>query len=160
MEGSSNGVRAIIARLQEKAVYVHCWAHSLSLALQKTCQIRIINNYSVLLNRVGNLFNTPKRNNVLHAQAALIQGTRKKTVRPLSETRWTALAISTDSFLILLPAIVDSLRIISVNRDMFPEASTRAQAANILDGILNFEFILTATVSKLVHEGRLIKELR
>jgi len=146
MRGSLNGVQALITKRQNLCVYVHCWAHSLNLALVNTCKLPIVAKHISLLKEVGNFFVSPKRNQILRLQSQKLKSTKKQTVRAICATRWTALSESTETFLTLLPAIINSLHVIASPNSTFAARSTRTEARHILNNILNFEQILTATV--------------
>ncbi|KAJ8891153.1 hypothetical protein PR048_010667 [Dryococelus australis] len=60
MPGKCTGAQSI-----SKAVYVHCSAHSLNLAITKIREIQAIRNSIVILSRAHNFFNTPKSKGVL-----------------------------------------------------------------------------------------------
>jgi len=101
----------------------------------------------MLMRQIGSFFVSAKRNDILQNEARKLNGTRLRTVKALSTTRWTSLAVTTDNFLTLLPAVVRALRVIAVPTGGFTEPSTRSEAQQILNSILHFEHILTAVVS-------------
>jgi len=65
MAGEFRGVQKIINDQFPKALYVHCSAHSLNLAVSSSSNIRPIRNCLGIVEKLHVFFNTPKRNNVL-----------------------------------------------------------------------------------------------
>lgn len=65
MSGEFKGVQAIIKEHSPKALYVHCSAHALNLAISDSCNIPDIRNTVGVISKVYNFFNTPKRQAIL-----------------------------------------------------------------------------------------------
>jgi len=65
MSGQFKGVQTIIKSKYPKAVYVHCSAHSLNLAVSTASGITPIRNCLGIIEKAFTFFNTPKRNSIL-----------------------------------------------------------------------------------------------
>lgn len=65
MSGHLKGVQTIIRATYPKALYVHCVAHSLNLAVSKASNILPIRNCLGVVEKIYGFFNSPKRQNVL-----------------------------------------------------------------------------------------------
>ncbi|KAF0702938.1 52 kDa repressor of the inhibitor of the protein kinase-like isoform X3, partial [Aphis craccivora] len=65
MSGQYKGVQSIIKAQYPHAIYVHCAAHSLNLAISTASEIQSIRNFLGIIEKFYVFFNTPKRNTVL-----------------------------------------------------------------------------------------------
>jgi hypothetical protein len=114
MAGELRGVQKIINDKFPKALYVHCSAHSLNLAVSSLSNIRPIRN---CLGRVEKLlvsFNTPKRNNVLQNEFEKANHSPNiTTFKRLCATRWVQRYDALNDFCELYPYVVKSLSYIT-----------------------------------------------
>ena len=88
MSGCEKGVAARIQEVVPHALYVHCYAHRLNLALQDTLEAneRLRNGIGVIQS-LYNFFNSPKRQNILRE----VEGSDLEPfikLKSLSKTRW------------------------------------------------------------------------
>lgn len=114
MSGQFNGVQAIIRRNYPKAIYVHCAAHSLNLAISKSCEIPQIRNCLNTIEKLYDFFNTPKRQNVLLKKIDESDNNpSSKTLKRLCATRWTSKYEAVQDFLELFGYVAESLDEIS-----------------------------------------------
>ncbi|XP_060845700.1 uncharacterized protein LOC132925309 [Rhopalosiphum padi] len=89
MSGQYKGVQAIIKKKYPKAMYVHCAAHSLNLAVSTASGIQPIRNCLGIIEKYYVFFNTPKRQNVLLTNIENSNEDPKvKTLKRLCATRW------------------------------------------------------------------------
>lgn len=65
MSGKYKGVQAIVREKYPKAIYVHCAAHTLNLAVSNASNIQPIRNCLGIIEKLYDFFNTPKRQNIL-----------------------------------------------------------------------------------------------
>ncbi|XP_008182427.1 zinc finger MYM-type protein 1-like [Acyrthosiphon pisum] len=65
MAGQFKGVQTLVRSKYPKALYVHCAAHSLNLAVSTASGIKPIRNCLGLIEKAYTFFNTPKRNSIL-----------------------------------------------------------------------------------------------
>jgi hypothetical protein len=146
MAGRFQGVQARISHLYPGAVYVHCYAHKLNLALVEACSVVSVQRFLELLKSLGKFFRTPKRREVLSRYASDVEGTRKRKISVPDSTRWTDNAESAITFIQLIPAIVDALEDIAKSSN-FSSDDTQATAERLQNDILDFETVLAGVVS-------------
>lgn len=79
MRGLFNGVQAIIKQSYPLALYLHCFSHSLNLAIFDACDVKSIRNAVGIIQTVCSFFNTPKRQAVLQNAIEKIAPSSKKT---------------------------------------------------------------------------------
>ena len=72
MSGKLNGAQAHIREIIPTALYVHCAAHNLNLAVSNSCDLPPIRNCMGTIASVYNFFNAPKRQNVLRSTITTI----------------------------------------------------------------------------------------
>ena len=65
MVGKYSGVAAHILTQNELAIYTHCASHRLNLCVASACQLQTVKNMMENMTRIGNFFNTPKRQALL-----------------------------------------------------------------------------------------------
>jgi len=112
MAGSVSGVSTRIAEMEERAVFVHCLAHSLNLCLQEST--RTLPLYRDMIEYVKDVINliraSPKRSAILAAsQSADTVMLKAKQLRPLCPTRWTTRHESIQSLLDNYVCVIDTL---------------------------------------------------
>lgn len=118
MSGKFNGVQAFIRRRCPKAIYIHCAAHSLNLAISKACEVPQIRNCLGVMERLYDFFNTPKRKNILLKKIEESdENPSAKTIKRLCATRWISKYEAVQDFVELYTYVVESLDEISSWRD-------------------------------------------
>lgn len=144
MSGKHNGVQAIIKRDAPEALYVHCKALCLNLAVVHACKEPTVRTMMAVVQECGFAFHYPaKRLEAFiselqdddHVQEAM---QRKTTLKTLCETRWTSRSDALTTFKNALPVVVHSLEYLSTQND--------DKAALHLSAILRFEFIIGRVV--------------
>lgn len=127
------------------ALYVHCSAHSLNLAVAKSCELPILSHCLENIRQIYVFFNTPKRQNILQNNIDELQpGSKKTKLKNLCPTRWIDRYESVDSFLHLQSSIRSALAEISTCKDR----DTAVQANNLLAAISKFEFLIALEIFK------------
>lgn len=115
MSGKHNGVQAIIKRDAPEALYVHCKAHCLNLAVVHACKEPTVRTMMAVVQECGFAFHySAKRLEAFiselqdddHVQEAMQRKTKLKT---LCETRWTSRSDALTTFKSDLPVVVHSL---------------------------------------------------
>lgn len=145
MSGKVKGVQTEIRKLYPRAIYVHCAAHSLNLAVSSSCELQSIRNCMGLVEKMHCFFNTPKRNNVLLETIANSNlNPLAKSLKRLCATRWVERYTAINDFIELFPCIVDALEEI-LNK--FNDLSS-ASDANILMKSMDSEFLIALQVVK------------
>ena len=95
MSGSFKGVRARIQEQHPAAVYVHCKAHVLNLALVHSCQEPLVRNMLGTVKEVVRYLKTAKRQHLFRKQLALVSDTvvgKKQKLQELCKTCWNSRA--------------------------------------------------------------------
>ena len=143
MSGQFNGVRSHISQLYPMATYVHCTAHTLNLAVSKSCTIQPIRNCLGTIGKIRDFFVYPKRKNILSQAIEEFNGTiNAKTLKRNCATRWIERFHSVHDFIELLECVIDSLDTIS----SWADGDTSSQANNLKNSILQGEFIISLLV--------------
>jgi len=101
MSGNTNGVSARIMQLEKRAVYVHCCAHSLNLALQDSSRsCPAVRDALDFVREVVNFVRaSPKRTRVLQQLKFESHDESSPGLHPLCPTRWTVRSRSIHSIL-------------------------------------------------------------
>ena len=125
MSGKLNGAQAHIREIIPTALYVHCAAHSLNLAVSNSCDLPPIRNCMGTIASVYNFFNAPKRQNVLRSTiTTILPTTESHRLVQVCATRWVDRHESVSVFSNLQHAVVEALGEISTWPDK--ETSSRA----------------------------------
>lgn len=144
MAGKFNGVQAVIREQYPKAIYVHCAAHSLNLAISQASEIQSVRNCLGTVGKMYDFFNTPKRKSIL---TSIIENSETnphaRSLKRLCVTRWVAKYDSINDFIELVPYVYEALEDIYALND---SASTDARH---LVNAMDFEFFVSLFV---VHE--------
>lgn len=138
MSGQYKGVQAIIKKKYPKAIYVHCSAHSLNLAVSTASGIQPIRNCLGVIEKYYIFLNTPKRKNVLFTCIENSNENPKvKTLKRLCATRWVQRYDAVSDFIELFSFVVESLQNITNWNDF------TATEANILLKAIDSEFLIS-----------------
>jgi len=146
MSGKFNGVQAIIREQYPQAIYVHCAAHSLNLAVSTASNIKPIRNCLGILEKMYVFFKTPKRNNAL--LIAIDEGDfepKIRTLKRLCATRWVQRYDAVNDFVELFPCVVAALEIITEWNN-----SSATDAAILLKAI-DSEFLISLQITKVIY---------
>ncbi|XP_050062925.1 52 kDa repressor of the inhibitor of the protein kinase-like [Aphis gossypii] len=147
MAGHMQGVQAHVRAMYPKALYIHCAAHSLNLAVSTASNIKPIRNCLGIIEKLYVFFNTPKRNNVL---LSCIENSdtdiKVKTLKRLCVTRWVQRYDAVHDFVELFEFVLESLETISEWND----SSGSTTDANLLLKAIDSEFIVSVYVVKLL----------
>lgn len=151
MAGSIRGTAALIQNKYPKAIYQHCKSHCLNLVLAKVANSipEIDHVWTIQADLCAFFSRSAKRT---HALAALVNeettlGARKTKLHSLSQTRWIERYDALRTTVALLPAIADTLAMMT--RDpRFNDSRGTASALN--EKIGTFRFIMGLTVAEIV----------
>ncbi|VEN49570.1 unnamed protein product [Callosobruchus maculatus] len=150
MSEKFNGLAAKFKEVEPRALYFHCHAHLLVLAVARTCEeTKSLRN---ALGSVNNLYNiiqaSAKRHDVFQKGISEVcPDSDIKTLRSLSQTRWIMRYVSVKAVLSLLPAIIQTLVIISNDGN---NTKISAGASGLLTNILDEEFLLSLIIIELI----------
>lgn len=138
MSGCNTGVRKRFSEVNPKAVYIHCHAHQLNLALVDSC--KSLDHASEFFSLLQSLYNYLS-SAIPHALFMKKQQELRSSVvqlKKLSDTRWSCRYSSIQSILTSFPAIIATLYEIS------DQSHDRAiEARGLLYQINSFPFILS-----------------
>jgi hypothetical protein len=111
MAGHHKGVQSRILAIQPKALYVHCFAHSLNLSVQESIRsVPIFRDTLQLLHDLAIVTNgSSKRVQAFHDIANGVQMWNTKLPKPLCPTRWTVRFVAIDAALKSYPILVPFL---------------------------------------------------
>lgn len=143
MSGHIKGVQTIIRAQYPKALYVHCVAHTLNLAVSSACNIQPIRNCLGTIQKMYSFFNFPKRQNViLTAIDESDLEPKIKTLKRLCATRWVQRYDAINDFVELFPYVVISLENITEWSD------SSSVDANLLLKSMDSTFLISLQVIK------------
>ena len=111
MSGRISGVQARITLDYPKAIYIHCFCHSLNLAIQDSSKgISIIRNALDTIQELSNLIRYSGKRKALLEKIRNDLSCDGPTLRPLCATRWTVKAKSFESVLLNYEALLETLQ--------------------------------------------------
>lgn len=145
MSGHIKGVQTIIRKKYPKALYVHCVAHTLNLAVSSACNIQPVRNCLGTIQKMYCFFNSPKRHQViLTAINESDLDPKVKTLKRLCATRWIQRYDAINDFVELFPYVVVSLEKILEWNDL------SSVDANILLKSMDSKFLISLQVIKVI----------
>ncbi|XP_065664828.1 52 kDa repressor of the inhibitor of the protein kinase-like [Hydra vulgaris] len=150
--GTKKGVAARILKLNNKALYTHCFSHRLNLAVCNSCKVQFLCNAMNHIKEVSYYFNLSiKRNSILETMVSEHCLDKKKTkLRDVCRTRWLERIDGLDTFQELYVPIVYSLEAISNDRNKFGADSQTA--TSLFKLITTFKFIVSLVVTRAVFD--------
>lgn len=126
MSGIRNGVQALMKKECDRALYVHCLAHSLNLCVQEVSKnVDLIRNILNLVFELGKLIKfSPKRSTLfstLNKQLAFNSGENAtgKSLRTLCLTRWTVRHSAIESILLNYDTLKKTLQEVEKGHDEY-----------------------------------------
>lgn len=144
MSGHLNGVQAFIRQTVPKALYVHCSAHSLNLALLHSCKLPSIRNCLGTVSAVCAFVRaSPQRTNRLQDEVENLTRERK-SVLSFCQTRWVESHDALQRFLELYTPIV---RFLEDFEEHGMSSDTSSKASQLLSAITKPEFVVSLQVS-------------
>ena len=139
------GARAVIQREYPRAVYVHCPAHALNLAVVKSCENPYIRNMLGVVERVAVFFGDSAKRHLRLSESISNSETaafpNRRGLPTMSETRWSSRAVTTETFVGNYEAIHDAL--VGLARD------GDGTAATLLASTETDDFIIALVVADL-----------
>lgn len=145
MSGHIKGTQTVVRENFPKALYVHCAAHSLNLAVSTSCDIQAIRNCLGTVEKMYCFFKTPKRNNVLLNEIDESDlDLKSKSLKRLCATRWVERYTAINDFAELFSCVIGALEKISEWKD------STATDANILLKSVDSEFLVSLQVVKVI----------
>ena len=147
MSGRHSGVATQVRAKEPRAMYIHCMAHSLNLAVQDTCRsIQVMSEAFDVVLELSKVFkySAKKKAMLLKLKSELAPAT--PGVKPLCPTRWTVRAESLQSIICNYTVILSVLlEIVEEYRGNFEAC---CQARGILVAMEKFNFLFGIIVSE------------
>jgi hypothetical protein len=114
MAGHINGVAKQIQLEEPKAIFVHCFAHSVNLCLQECGRrSRPIRDALSLVNEIHNFITLSPKRLAMFENLQTQSSPNLPSIKPLCPTRWTVRATAVDSVLKNYPILLEELEKIS-----------------------------------------------
>ena len=151
MAGKKSGVSSRILKLNDKALYVHCFNHRLNLVIAKSCNIQKVRNLMGIIKEISYFFNLlPKREQFLKDVKKLFDvGTKEKLI-DVYLTRWVARIDGLVVFETFFTIIVYALEKMkdNANPDIHFNDDTSTKASNLYKSCYNFDFVAALVITK------------
>ncbi len=137
MSGPYKGLQSRIQKQNEKALYVHCHAHSLNLVLVESAKssIHFVSFFTIVEKLYTFIANSTKRHAAfVQTQQAMNPGQRALELQKLSDTWWSCRETALRTLRKCLPAVVQFLEDLTKSESPDPAAGE----ANMLLHSINF----------------------
>lgn len=116
MAGSKNGVAKKFSDLVEYAVFVHCYAHKLNLALvDATSKLKEVSDVLLIIQNVTVFI---ERSAKRHALFEHIQGEKKTTLQNFCSTRWASRYLAIRAFVNSYKYLLTFLEVFYIYHDL------------------------------------------
>lgn len=144
MSGRFHGVKARIIEKQPAAIYVHCFNHSLNLAVQDALKSQtLIRDTLNTVHEIATLLrSSPKRMGIFREEVEASSESYLQP-RPLCPTRWVLRVKSVDAVLASFQSIMNTLEEISSSND-----KAAAKASGLLSQMEKAEFYFGLILAK------------
>jgi len=125
MAGAKSGCRALIQQQAPLALYTHCAAHQLNLAIVAACKVQVFRNTESCIGEIARFFKaSPKRQRLLDkAMEVSNPAPKAKKLKDACRTRWIQRIDSYVVFLELLPSVHMTLQAIN-SPSQYPDLGT------------------------------------
>lgn len=144
MSGRFHGAQSYVRAVHPLALYVHCGAHSLNLAVSDACAVAPIRNCLGTIGSVYTFMNTPKRMHVLRASIEnLCPSAHATRLVQMCPTRWVERHDSVIVFIELFRPVLDCLETISE----WPDKDSASGANQLLNCLTQPEFLISLHVA-------------
>lgn len=146
MQGQYKGLKTLIQKENDKAIYVWCFAHRLNLVIVDTADSSTnTKNFFGDLQALINFMRARKRTAEFVKSQKLLQPLKRvRSMKNFSDTRWTSHGRVIEVVYSKFDALVDSLQNLSNSEDRISSAG----ANNFLKIITSFNFILSMIFMK------------
>ena len=148
MKGRIKGLQALMKKTSPLALYVHCYAHLLNLALQKTLEeiLPLRNTLGTIQQLYNFLEASPKRHAIFKDTEVDKEVLFKRSLKSLSITRWACRWEAVKAVSEELERVVKTLLKLTQDKD----SKTHADARSLLNAICSFEFIFGLNLLKVI----------
>ena len=156
--GHINGLSANILRLNEKALYTHCYSHRLNLAVCDSLNVLEVNTMMKHVKDVSNFINISQTRNMPFEEIVHNYPDRESQKRRLVDvcrTRWVERIEGLDTFIELFIPLYNTLKEMTLNVEGKYRPRLVTDAANCFDLVSKFEFIAALIISSKILDGLL-----
>ncbi|XP_025207736.1 zinc finger MYM-type protein 1-like [Melanaphis sacchari] len=145
MSGNLKGVQTIIRESHPAALYVHCSAHSLNLALAHSCNVQYVRNCIGTIKSIGNFIkSSAMRTNILKTNIKnILPNTKWTKLTSMCDTRWVENHNGIQRFVEIFQPIVETLEELQLVQDI----NTSSKSIQFYRAIVTSEFILSMVTS-------------
>lgn len=153
MAGCHRGVQTRIREVVPQALYIHCKAHSLNLAIVHACKEVLVRNMFDTVQQIGFAFNYSAKRLLAFSEQlendtlAKAEMEKRTKLQSLCETRWASRANSLYTFKAAFTTIVNALEVLEHEGD--------AKARSYRCSILKFDFIISLVAVEFIIQGLL-----
>ena len=161
MSGIKSGVAERIRKIEPRAIFTHCYGHSLSLAASDMVkQVKLLKDSLGVTHEITKLIKySPRREEIFQRLKENLSSYSKTGIRILSLTRWTvgadSLASIIDNYVVLLSTWQESLEIVH-------DTTMKARIHGVQAQVKTFQFFYGAVLGEklLRHTDNLSKTLQ
>ena len=152
VSGKVNGCSAHILRLNEKALYTHCFSHRLNLVVCTSCAVVSVRNTLDHIKDISYFFNLsqPRQQCLEKIINEICPDTKKTKLKDVCRTRWLERIDGLDTFEELFVAIVNTFEDMTSNIKCNRDTSTKASA--FLKLVTSFDFIVPMVLTRNVFD--------
>ena len=149
MCGRLSGVQARISFQYPKAIYIHCFCHSLNLAVQDASHyIPLISSTLDVIQELSNLIHFSPKRKALLEQMRHDFGMESSSLRPLCPTRWTVKHKAFESVQRNYEPLLQMLDTISNGLNGNSYLEVRSKAGGILHSLQTFNLLFGIMLSE------------
>ena len=150
MSGHLSGVQARISAQYPKAIYIHCFCHSLNLAVQDSSRhIQLVRQTLDVAQELSNLIHfSAKRQALLERMQHDFGNDSPRSLRPLCPTIWTVKHKTFQSILVNYKPLLETLDGISSGSDGSSCLEIRSKAGGIYQSLQTFDCLFGMILSE------------
>ena len=148
--GHINGLSANILRINEKALYTHCYSHRLNLAICDSLTVVEVNTMMKHVKEVSHFINISQTRNMPFEENVRNYPEResqKKRLVDVCRTRWVERIAGLDTFIELFVPLYDTLKEMKDNVEGSYRPNLVTDASQFYDLVAKFEFIVALIIS-------------
>ena len=148
--GHINGLSANILRLNEKALYTHCYSHRLNLAVCDSLTVVEVNTMLKQVKEVSNFINISQTRNIPfedNVRNYSESESQKRRLVDVCRTRWVERIAGLDTFIELFVPLFNTLKEMKDNLEGRYRPPLVTDATSFFENVTKFEFIAALVIS-------------
>ena len=148
--GHINGLSAQLLRINEKAIYTHCYSHRLNLAICESTKVTPVRNVLAQIKELSYFFNFSQSRQILLERNIdhYAPSSRKTKLKDVCRTRWIERVTGMDTFEELFVPLFHTLTEMSLNLQKQCNPATATKASSFLTLISNFTLIVALVIAR------------